>query len=156
MGFSRQEYWSGLSCHPPVNLPNSRIKPTSLTSPELTGRSFTIRVLRWGHYPGLFRRISGNLKGPYKSKRKDSLVVQELRICLPVQGTQVWSLVQEDSTCHRTTKPVDHSYWDPHTLEPVVRNKRSHCNKKLQQREAHTLQLEKACAQRWRPGAANK
>ena len=35
MGFSRQEYWSGLSFHPPGDLPNPRIKPTSLASPAL-------------------------------------------------------------------------------------------------------------------------
>ena len=30
MGFSRQEYWSGLPCPPPGDLPNPRIKPTPL------------------------------------------------------------------------------------------------------------------------------
>ena len=29
MGFLRQEYWSGLPCPPPGDLPNSGIKPTS-------------------------------------------------------------------------------------------------------------------------------
>ena len=29
--FSRQEYWSGLSCPPPGDLPNPRIEPRSLT-----------------------------------------------------------------------------------------------------------------------------
>ena len=29
MGFSRQEYWSGLSCPPPGDLPNPGIKPRS-------------------------------------------------------------------------------------------------------------------------------
>ena len=28
-GFSRQEYWSGLPCSPPGDLPNPRIKPKS-------------------------------------------------------------------------------------------------------------------------------
>ena len=28
-GFSRQEYWSGLPCPPPGDLPNPRIKPRS-------------------------------------------------------------------------------------------------------------------------------
>ena len=41
MGFSRQEYWSGLSFPSPGDLPNTRIKPVSLTSPELAGRFFT-------------------------------------------------------------------------------------------------------------------
>ena len=41
MGFSRQEYWSGLPCPPPGDLPGPGIEPTSLTSPALTGRFFT-------------------------------------------------------------------------------------------------------------------
>ena len=41
MGFSRQEYWNGLPCPPPGDLPNTGVKPTSLTSPELAGRFFT-------------------------------------------------------------------------------------------------------------------
>ena len=32
MEFSRQEYWSGLPCHPPEDLPGLGTKPTSLTS----------------------------------------------------------------------------------------------------------------------------
>ena len=42
MGFSSQEYWSGLSCPPPGDLPNSGIKPVSPMSPALAGRFFTI------------------------------------------------------------------------------------------------------------------
>ena len=41
MGFSRQEYWSGLPCHLPGDLPNPGIKPTGLKSPALTGGFFT-------------------------------------------------------------------------------------------------------------------
>ncbi|CAI9164294.1 unnamed protein product [Rangifer tarandus platyrhynchus] len=41
MGFSRQEYWSGLPFHPPGDLPNPRIKLTSLMSPPLAGEFFT-------------------------------------------------------------------------------------------------------------------
>ena len=40
-GFSRQEYWSGLPCSPPRDLPEPEIEPTSLTSPALAGRFFT-------------------------------------------------------------------------------------------------------------------
>ena len=36
MGFSRQEYWSGLPCPPPGHLPNPGIQPASLMSPALT------------------------------------------------------------------------------------------------------------------------
>ena len=45
-----------------------------------------------------------------KTNGQASLVVQWLRICLPMQGTQVQSLIQEDPTCCRTTKPVCHKY----------------------------------------------
>ena len=39
-----------------------------------------------------------------------SLVAQWLRIHLPMQGTQVWSLVHEDPTCPGATKPMCHNY----------------------------------------------
>ena len=39
-----------------------------------------------------------------------SLVAQWLRICLPMQGTQVRALVWEDPTCRGATRPVSHSY----------------------------------------------
>ena len=39
-----------------------------------------------------------------------SLVVQWLRIQLPMQGTRVRALVQEDLTCHVAAKPVRHNY----------------------------------------------
>ena len=76
-----------------------------------------------------------------------SLVALWLRIRLPVQGTRVRALVQEDPTCCGTTKPMHHNYWactlepasrnywacvpellKPTNLEPVLLNKRSHHN----------------------------
>ena len=39
-----------------------------------------------------------------------SLVVQWLRVCLLMQGTQVRALVWEDPTCRRATSPVSHNY----------------------------------------------
>ena len=47
---------------------------------------------------------------------RTSLVVQWLRICLPIQGTRVWSRVLEDSSCE-ATEPVHRNYWAD-TLEP--------------------------------------
>ena len=40
-----------------------------------------------------------------------SLMVQWLRIHLLMQGTQIQSLVWEDSTCQGATKPVHHQCW---------------------------------------------
>ena len=84
-----------------------------------------------------------------------SLVAQWWRIRLPMQGTRVQDLVQEDPTCCRATKLVRHNYWacalepashnywacvpqllKPARLEPVLRNKRSHRNEKPPQWEA--------------------
>ena len=39
-----------------------------------------------------------------------SLVVQWLRIHLPMQGTWVQALVREDPTCRGATKPTHHNY----------------------------------------------
>ena len=45
----------------------------------------------------------------YKIEKQASLVTQWLRIHLPMQGTRVRTLVQEDPTCCGTTKPVHHN-----------------------------------------------
>ena len=64
MGFSRQEYWSGLPWPPPGDLPDPVIESKSLTSPALAGKFFTIsargkplNVLCWvlnNGYVGVF------------------------------------------------------------------------------------------------------
>ena len=46
MGFSRQEYWSGLLCPSPGDLPNPVIKPRSLISPALAG-GFSTTSATW-------------------------------------------------------------------------------------------------------------
>ena len=42
--YSRQESWNGMPCPPPGHLPNPGIKPVSLMSPTLAGKSFTTGV----------------------------------------------------------------------------------------------------------------
>ena len=46
MGFSRQEYWSGLPCPPPGDLPNPGIELASLVSPALSDGFFTTSTTR--------------------------------------------------------------------------------------------------------------
>ena len=113
-----------------------------------------------------------------RSKSRTSLVAQWLRICLPMQGTQVRALVWEDPTCHGATKPVRHNYWacalepeattteptchnywahvlqllKPVCLEPVLRNKRS--PRTATKSSPCSPKLEKARAQQRRPNAA--
>ena len=95
-----------------------------------------------------------------------SLLAQWLRICLPMQGTWVQSLVQEDPTCCRATKPVLHNYWGC-ALEPASHNYRARMPRAhaLQQEKPESTctttkssprspQLEKARALQQRPNAA--
>ena len=71
-----------------------------------------------------------------------SLVVQWLKIRLPMQGAWVWALVWEDPMCCGASKPVSHNYWAsvPQVLEPVCRNSWSLCTATT---EAH---MPRACA----------
>ena len=41
MGFSRQEYWSGLPFPPPGDLPNPGMEPMPPASPALVGKFLT-------------------------------------------------------------------------------------------------------------------
>ena len=45
-----------------------------------------------------------------QEKPRTSLVAQWQRICLPTQGIQARSLVQEDPTCLGASKPMHHDY----------------------------------------------
>ena len=62
-----------------------------------------------------------------------------------MQGTWVQFLVQEDFTCIRATKPMNHHYGacklqllKPTGLEPMLYNKRSHQNEKPKHRNEET------------------
>ena len=52
MGFSRQEYWSGLPCFPPGDLADPRIQRVSLLSPTLAGRFLTTSATWEDPLPG--------------------------------------------------------------------------------------------------------
>ena len=43
-------------------------------------------------------------------RQRASLVVQWLRVCLPMQGTRVRALVWEDPTCRGAAGPVSYNY----------------------------------------------
>ena len=53
MGFYRQEYWSGLPCPPPGNLPHPGMEPRSPASPALQ-----VDPLLLSHQGSLFKRTS--------------------------------------------------------------------------------------------------
>ena len=75
-----------------------------------------------GNRPGMLLWAPPSQRSATKVFNGASLVVQWLRICLPMQGTQVWSLLWEDLTCLWVTKPVFHNYWI-YTLEPMSHNR---------------------------------
>ena len=54
MGFSRQEYWSGLPFISPGDLPDPGLEPASLASPALAGRFFTAALDVEVKWPLLF------------------------------------------------------------------------------------------------------
>ena len=107
-----------------------------------------------------------------KRKYGTSLVAQWLRICLPMQGTWVWALVQEDPTCHAATKPMHHNYWAcasepasynywacvPQLLKPAHLQPMLHNKEKPPPWEAHTPQWRIAPARHnWRkPACSNE
>ena len=68
--------------------------------------------------------------------KRTSLMAQWMRICLPTEGTWVWCLVWETSTCLGATKPVHHNYWASvlqllkFECPKPVHKKRSHHNEK--------------------------
>ena len=68
VGFSRQEYWSGMPCPPPGDLPDPGIKPESLFSPTLAGGFFTTSTTREaliGYVAVLCRSVMSNSLPPH-------------------------------------------------------------------------------------------
>ena len=59
MGFSRQEYWNGLLCPPPEDLPHPGAKPVSLMSPALADVFFPTST----PWEALLKHISVKLLG---------------------------------------------------------------------------------------------
>ena len=62
MGFSRQEYWSGLPCPPPGDLPEPGINPMSLMSPTLAGGFYITSVTIYDDVTLNFHFLSTNEK----------------------------------------------------------------------------------------------
>ena len=60
-----------------------------------------------------------------------SLIMQWIRICLPMQGPWVQSLVREYSSCLGAAKPMCHNYWahaaatEARVTKPVLCKRRS-------------------------------
>ena len=57
MGFSRQEYWSGLPCPPPGDLPDPGIKPAFSVAPAMQADSLPLS--HWGKPFSNLTRLTG-------------------------------------------------------------------------------------------------
>ena len=88
-----------------------------------------------------------------KQNTRTSLVVQWLRICLPMQRTWVQSLVQEDSMHCGVTKAMHH-VCGACALEPKLHSENSEQPTHHSYSSLYSLQPEKARAQQWRPWTA--
>ena len=87
---------------------------------------------------------------PLRKRTWTFLVVQWLRICLPMQGTRVWSLVWEIFTCCRATKPVFCNYWaQAPSLCSVTRETTA-----MTSLHRATHRNERKPSQQWRPSTA--
>ena len=67
------------------------------------------------------------------------------------QGTQVPSLIQEDSTCLGAAKPMYHNYWSSRTQEKPPQLE---AHSLQPESSLHSLQLEKAHVQQQRSSTA--
>ena len=81
IGFSKQEYWSGFPFPSPGNLPDSGIKPVSLTFPALAGR-YLITSTTWGdprwrvdslEKTLMLKKIEGRRRGQQRMRWLDSI-----------------------------------------------------------------------------------
>ena len=110
MGFSRQEYWSGLPFPSPGDLPDPGIKPASLMSPVLAGGFFTTsatwealvsfknfqnpfaKIKRFGRGRcRLFQVWFARMQVPCRPLRKDGWVRTSFQWLECVHGGEVWS-----------------------------------------------------------------
>ena len=138
MGFSRQEYWSGLTCPPPGNLPDPGVEFMSLLFPALAGGGSLTTNATWKAHDDrkhkLWTLINQNvillkrIPGRKKKNSSTSLVAEcyENTCRCRGHGFNPWSrkiphAVEQLSPC-TATKPT--------LLEPVLSSKRSHHNKK--------------------------
>ena len=72
MGFSSQDYWSGLSCPPPGDLSDPGTEPESLKSPALAGGLFKLLAP-----PGKPQNIA---MSRYKNIKGNSMLFKNLLI----------------------------------------------------------------------------
>ena len=98
-----------MPCLSPPEVPCTALSQC-LVSLTVSAQRLRSRQSVLSFHQGFFHLIKFFTKWHSKANKGTSLVVQWLRIHLPMQGTWVRSLVWEDSTSHRATEPMHHDY----------------------------------------------
>ena len=105
MGSSRQEYWSGLPCPPPGDLPKPGIKPASLTSPALAGASLLPapplnchRILLLLLCSGFFGHEARGLLAPRPRIQPTCPALEGRVLATGAPGTSQWWFLKERGT----------------------------------------------------------
>ena len=115
-----------------------------------TSRGSISKIVKSSVFHSIGLQRNRELMPKYKAIHWASLVVQRTRIRLPMQGTWVQSVLQEDATSLRVTKPMRHNYWSP-CAESLFSEKREATSMRKRcttmKSRPHLLQLEKTCDQ---------
>ena len=136
MEYSRQEYWSGFLMLMPLLISGVWRRQVLRTCVLMADGASTLgsrAVVLWRpqHFTSWWNMTSGSREfidldeSMLWNGSWASLLVQQLRICLAMQGTMVRSLVWEDPTCHGAPRPMCHNYW-AWAMEPRSQNYWTH------------------------------
>ena len=104
MGFSRQEYWSGLPFPPPGDLPEPGIEPMSPTSPTQQGDSSLLS--HWSSTATSFVKL---FKDFHSNGEREILHLKSPQITqrhCPVVVTEVGDWTRKQSSCRCTWSPT--------------------------------------------------
>ena len=151
-------YWYGRKCSISPKIPNEHVY-VDLVKEWTIGKN--LLLAEWGEVSwskeqmntrsqilmnDLNKYIRGSLFQNLPSKGPTTILqcitwrshlTQGQRFCLPLQQTQVQSLIQEDPTCHGATKPMCLNYWacalelqllNPHAATPETHAPHSLCS----------------------------
>ena len=109
MGFSRQEYWSGLPCPPPGDLHDPEIKPTSVMSPALVGEFFTTSATTHTH-----KDSAGQNEPHLKYTKYSGAGASHFLSITRVQAMRIQRRLINMTCLHHLLHPGTHYRWPTH------------------------------------------
>ena len=116
MGFSRQEYWSGLPCPPAGDLPNPGTEASSFTSPTLANRFFTTNATWKAHYSLNMSYMPGTVLYPLQYTISFNSLNSPVRQISQISQTETSERLSNLSRSRRVRARVKIQIgpWDPH------------------------------------------